>query len=168
MTVIYVCKMIISSGVFSIFLKSLIFWVHRGVKGQKTVQNDKTLCLLHSISQDPYIIWLLFMVQMCKVVICSFSRFSRGWIGKNGPKMSKISVCCTICFRNHISYDLHLWYTCMYKRIISPGIFFFFSKFWYLGLLGGGKMAKNGPKLEIFFVCLTPYLRNRTSYDCDF
>ena len=43
MTVIYLCKMIISSGIFSIFLKILIFWVHRGVKGQKTVQNDKKL-----------------------------------------------------------------------------------------------------------------------------
>ena len=69
MTVIYVCKMIISSGVFSIFLKILIFWVHRGVKGQKMVQNDKKFCLLHSISQEPYIIWLSFMVQMYKMII---------------------------------------------------------------------------------------------------
>ena len=67
-TVIYVCKMIISSGVFSIFLKILIFWVHREVKGQKTVQNDKNLCLLCSLSQEPDIIWLSFMVQMYKMI----------------------------------------------------------------------------------------------------
>ena len=69
MTVIYVCKLIISSSVFSIFLKTLIFWVHRGVKGQKMVQNDKKLCLSHTMSQEPYIIWLSFMVQMCKMII---------------------------------------------------------------------------------------------------
>ena len=69
MTTIYVCKMIISSGIFSIFLKIVIFWVHRGVKGQKTVQNDKTLCLSCSISQKLCIIWLSFVVQMCKMII---------------------------------------------------------------------------------------------------
>ena len=63
MTIIYVCKMIISLGVFSIFFsKLLILWVHRRVKGQKTVQNDKKLCLSCSISQEPCIIWLSFMV----------------------------------------------------------------------------------------------------------
>ena len=51
------------------FSNILIFWVHRGVKGQKMVQNDKKFCLLHSISQEPYIIWLSFMVQMCKMII---------------------------------------------------------------------------------------------------
>ena len=53
-----------------------------------------------------------------------FFSLSRGWKGKKKkwPKISKISVCCTLHFRNHISYDLHSWYKCMYKRIISPGI----------------------------------------------
>ena len=84
MTVIYVCKLIISSSVFSIFLKTLIFWVHRGVKGQKMVQNDKKLCLSHTMSQEPYIIWLSFMVQMCKMIM------SPGGEGaKNGPKCQK-------------------------------------------------------------------------------
>ena len=35
MTIIYVYKMIISSGVFSIFLKTWIFWVHMGGKRAK-------------------------------------------------------------------------------------------------------------------------------------
>ena len=43
MTVIYVCKMTISSVDFSRFLKILIFWVHGGLKGQKMVQNDKKI-----------------------------------------------------------------------------------------------------------------------------
>ena len=55
-----------------------------------------------------------------------FFRLLRGWKGTKLPKMAKISVCHTLYFRNHISYDLHLWYTCMYKMIISPGIFFIF------------------------------------------
>ena len=102
-----------------------------------------------------------------------FSRLSRGWKGNEWPKMLKISVCHTLYFRNHISYDLQLWCACIYKRIISPGIFFhflFFSKFWFSGSLGkwqvegvgvrkGQKMAHNDKKF-----CLTLYLRNHISY----
>ena len=75
------------------------------------------------------------------------------WKGKKWPKMTKISVYRTLYFRNHISYDLHLWYTFMCKRIISPGIFFIFFKIWF----SGGKKAKNGPKWQENSVCLTPY-----------
>ena len=46
------------------FFKILNFWVHREVKGQKTVQNDKKVCLLCSISQEPCIIWFSFMVHV--------------------------------------------------------------------------------------------------------
>ena len=48
------------------FCKILIFWV---VKGQKTVQNDKTFSLSHSISQEPHIIWFSFMAHICKMII---------------------------------------------------------------------------------------------------
>ena len=41
---------------FFLFFKILIFWVVRGVKGQKMAQNEKKLCLSCSISQEPYII----------------------------------------------------------------------------------------------------------------
>ena len=41
----------------------------RQVKGQKTNQNDKKFCLSCSISQEPYIIWLSFMVHLCKMTI---------------------------------------------------------------------------------------------------
>ena len=91
--------------------------------------------------------------------------------GQKNPKMSKKKFCGTLYFRNHISYDLHLWYTCMYKWIISPGIIFF--KILIFGIIrgvggGGCKRAKNGPKWQKKIVCLTPYLRNCTSYDCKF
>ena len=52
---VHMCKMIISPGLLH-FLKILIFWVVRGVKGQKLVQNDKKFCPSHSIHQEPYII----------------------------------------------------------------------------------------------------------------
>ena len=85
-----------------------------------------------------------------------FSRLSGGWKGKKWPKMTKISVCHTLYFRNHISYDLDLWYTCMYKRIISPGIFLFFLFFIFFKILvfgiirwgEGVKKAKNDPKWQ--------------------
>ena len=97
-----------------------------------------------------------------------FSRLSRCWKGRKWPKMTKISVCCTLYFRNHISHDLHLWYTCMYKRIVSPGIFLiFFFKILIFGIIrgdGGLLKGKKPPKMTKSFVCLTPYLRNCTSY----
>ena len=42
-----------------------------GVKGHKIAQNDKKFCPLHSISQEPYIIWLSFMVYICKIIMSS-------------------------------------------------------------------------------------------------
>ena len=65
---VQMCKMIISPVVFFNF-KILIFWVVRGLKGQKMAQNDKKFCLSHSVSQEPYIIWLWFLVHMCKMII---------------------------------------------------------------------------------------------------
>ena len=110
------------------FFKILTFWVvrgggGRGWKGKKWSKMSKTFCPSHSISQETYIIWLPCMVQMCKMIIFQviflilkfwFSGLSGGRKGKNWPKMTKISLCCTLHFRNHISYDVHLWYTCMY------------------------------------------------------
>ena len=98
-----------------------------------------------------------------------FSRLSGGWKSKKWPKMTKISFCCTLYLRSHRSYNLHLWYTCMYKRIKSPGIvfflsffFFFFQKFLFSGSFGrGGDLkGKNWPKMEKNSACLTPYLRS--------
>ena len=81
-----ICKMIVSSSVFFIFS---IFWFSglmgvcvcvcvcmwrwglggRWVKWQKMVHNDKKFGLWHSMSQEPDIIWLWFLVHMCKMMI---------------------------------------------------------------------------------------------------
>ena len=80
--VVCLCKMIISPVVFSIF-PNLIFQVLKGVKGKKTVQNDKKFCPSRSISQEPDIIWLSFMVYMCIMMISPafpfFSFFCKFW-----------------------------------------------------------------------------------------
>ena len=83
---------------FSVF-KFLIFWVVRGVKGQKMVQNDKTFCLSCSISQEPYIIWLLLMLHMCKMIISLAFFFI---FFKNGLEWQKIMFVAL-----HISGTIH-------------------------------------------------------------
>ena len=106
---------------FKNFFKVLIFWVVNGVKGQKMAQNEKKLCLLHPISQEPYIIWSSFVVCKCKMIISFFLNFFKtlnfqvlgGSKGKKWPKMTKNSVCRALYLRNHTSYDLHLWYSCV-------------------------------------------------------
>ena len=106
------------------FSKILIFWVYRGVKGQKMVQNGKKLCLLCSISQEWYIIWLSFMVQMCKIIIYPGVFFNvkilifHGWQGakraKNGPKWQKfLAVAPYISGTIHISYFIYCTHVCI-------------------------------------------------------
>ena len=88
---------------FFYFFKILISRTIRWVKGKKMVQITKndTSC---SISQEPYIIWLSFIVHMCKmmispVIFLNFSKFwfsglSGKWKGKKWPKMTV--MCCTL------------------------------------------------------------------------
>ena len=54
----------ISTGDFFHFFKILIFWVVRGIKRQKMVQNDKKLC------HTPYLRnhMIVIMVHMCKII----------------------------------------------------------------------------------------------------
>ena len=63
----HLCKMIISPGFFS-FFDIFTFQAVGGVKGQKMTQDDKKFCLLHFISQEPYIMWLSFMIHLCKMI----------------------------------------------------------------------------------------------------
>ena len=70
------CKMIISPGFFFHFFKILILRVVEGTKVQKITQNDKKFCLSHVISQEPFIIWSSFMVDMCKKIISPGAFFS--------------------------------------------------------------------------------------------
>ena len=83
--------------------------------------------------------------------------------------MMKISVCYTLCLIFIFIYDLHLWYTCMYKRIISPGIFFIFFKILIFRIIRMGEVKrKKWSKRTKKILCITLYIRNCTSYDCNF
>ena len=139
------------------------------------VWNDKKFCLLHSISQEPYIIWLSFMVHMCKMIISpglvfifskfSFFKLSGGYKDKNWSKMTKNSVCCTPYLRNCTSYDCHLWYT--FVKWSYPQVFFHFFKiliFWVHR--GWGEECKKQSRMTKKSVCHVPYLRNHISYNC--
>ena len=66
---VHICKIILSADVLFIFFKIYIFWVVREVNRPKMVQNDKKFCLSCFISQELYIIWLSFVVHMCKMMI---------------------------------------------------------------------------------------------------
>ena len=52
------------------FFKILVFWVVMGgvSKWQKMTQNNKRN-LSHSVSQEQYLIWLWFLIHMCKMMI---------------------------------------------------------------------------------------------------
>ena len=139
---VHLCKMIISSGFFFHFRKILIFWVVRGVKGQKKVQNEKTFCPSCSISYEPYIIWLSFMETMCEMYIFMFSKL---WISRSiagGIKGQKsVQNDKTLCLPHSISQEPYIiWLPFrlhMCKMIISTGIIFMFSKFWFSGSIAG-------------------------------
>ena len=123
---------------FLSFFQNFDFQVfrRREVEGQKMVQNDKKFFLSHFISQEPYIIGLLFMVQMCKMiypaiffVFQSFD-FPGCWWGIkkaiNGLKWQKIlSVAFHISGSIHhmiVIYVMHVW-----NNNISRTIFHFFE-----------------------------------------
>ena len=55
--------------VFFHFLKVLISQVFRGGGGGKRAKNGPKFSPSCSIAQEPYIIWLSFMVHMCKMII---------------------------------------------------------------------------------------------------
>ena len=132
--VVHKCKVMIFPGVFFNFFKILIFRVVSAIKGQKMARNDKKLCLLHSISQEPYMIWLVFVLHKCKMIIFLgfFSIFSKLWFfglfrtvkrAKNGSKWQKL--CHALYLRNHTSYDFHLWCTCVKEWHLQMHFSFF-------------------------------------------
>ena len=143
---VHIFKMVISPGVLFLLFKILIFWVIRGVKGQKMTQNDKKFCQAHLVSQEPYIIWLSFMVNMCEMIISpvGFFSFSKFWFfgvvrGVKCKKQSKMTK--MFCLLHSISQEpCIIWLSSMvhvWKMTISKGVFFMFSKFWFSWSIGG-------------------------------
>ena len=74
---VHLCKIKVSS-VFYVFFFFFIFSKFRfsrlfeRFKGQKMAQSDRKLCSSHSESQEPYVMWLWFLVVF-------FSFFSKFW-----------------------------------------------------------------------------------------
>ena len=101
------------SKIFKDFSRFSKFWVVRRVKGQKMAQNEKKIS--HSVSQEPYLIWLWFKVQFCKMMI-------------------------------------------------SPAVFFIFSKFWFLGFSGG--RTKNDHNYQ--FQSITLYISRTVDHSSRF
>ena len=112
------------------FYKILTFLVVTGVKEQKTAQNDIKFCLLHSISQEPCIKWLSFIVHIYKMIISSgiFVFFLIQNFDFLAPQVGKRAK------TQEPQEPYIIWLPFMrqmYKMIISPGGFFNFSKFWF-------------------------------------
>ena len=150
-------------GFFS-FFQNFAFPSCYGVKGQKMAQNDRNFCPLYSIFQEPYIIWWLFMVHMCEMIISPgvFFMFSKFWYSglflgggrgdsKKCPKMKKNPVGCAPYLRNH-TWSSFMLYLC--KVTVSLGIFSFFQNFDF-------------PGWKKKSIQCSQYLGNRKSYDHD-
>ena len=81
---------------FLLFFVIFIFQAVMGVKGQKMALDEKKVYLLHFISQETHIIWLLYMVHVCKMMISAgvffiVSNFDSlvCWAGGGGGKRAK-------------------------------------------------------------------------------
>ena len=144
--------MVISPGIFFIFFfLILVFWAVREVKGQKIAQNEKwQLHPLHVISNEQYhhdSISSWFLVHLCKMMISQgfFSSFSNFWFfelleGWKGKKktVQNDKVLYPSRFISQEPYIIWLSFMVrLSKMIISLDDFFIFSKFWFIGLLGG-------------------------------
>ena len=167
---VHICRVIISPGVFFIFSKFWFSWLLVGLKWQTMVENDKKLCLSHSISEEPYIIWLSFMVHMCKMVISPgvFFHFHKIFIfqivrGVKGQNLvqnnKKFSVTLQISGTIHhmnVIYGTHMW-----NNNISRYFFHFWKNFfpWVVRGLKGQKTAQNEKKLcQLRFISQEPYI----------
>ena len=136
----------------------------------------KEFCLLHFISQEPYIIGFWFKVHMCKRIIYPgfcyiFSNFLIFGVN-SGSKEQKMAwndsyVCRTPYLSKHTSCDvfcytgLKWWHLQMFFHFFKI-LVFWVVRGWGRGVTGQ-EMAQNHKKF-----CLTPYLGNCTSYDCVF
>ena len=121
------------------------------MEGQKMPQNDKKLCLSHSIYQEAYVIWLWFLMHKCKMMtypddffIISKFWFSGllGWVKgqKMGQNNKKFSLPHSVSQEPYLIWLWFLMHIC--KMMISPAFFFFFSKFLFSRFLGGIKGQK--------------------------
>ena len=151
---IHMCKTIISAGIFFIFSK---FWFCRslvGWKGKKMTQNDKKLSLSHSISQEPYFLWLIiYNAHLHNDIFRRFFHFFKILIlqivsGVKGQRMTQTDK--KFCPSPSVAQEpdiMRLTFIAhMCKIIISPSICFQFFRivifFWSPEVLKGKKWSK--------------------------
>ena len=75
---------------------------------------------------------------------------------------------CLLYSTSQEAYIIWFWFLIhMCKMMTLQDAFFIVLKFWFSWLLEGYE-GKKWPKMTKNSVCLTPYLRNCTSYNCGF
>ena len=126
------------------------------------VQNEKRFCLLNTVSQEPYIIWLSFVVDKRKMIICwgiffHFFKILILWFvrGIKGQKMTQNDK--NFCRLRLVSQEsLFIVHMPKRKYALTFSIFNCWGKYW-------GKRAKKWPKMTENCV-LHPCLRKHTPY----
>ena len=124
---------------------------------KKFVSQKKKLQL---ISQEPYIIWLSFMVHLCKMMISlagfffHFFKILILWVikggGVKGQKMVQNEK--KICLLRSISPESYIWFlfmVLMCKMLTSRSFFHFFKILIFLVVRGvkGQKIVQNDKKI---------------------
>ena len=102
-------------------------------------QNLNKFCPSCSISQEPYMIWLSFMVHLCKPIISPaaflFWQIASGVkgqkIAQNDKKFPLSHSVSQESYMIWLSFLVH-----MYKMMISSAVLFFFSFFQNFDFLG--------------------------------
>ena len=135
---VHLHQVMISPEVFFSFFQSFVFLGCYWVKRAKMAQNDKKSCLSHFISRELYMIWLSFMVHLCKRMISPgvfffsffFSKFLSFCVVRETKEQKivqndkKFCMGCLISQEPCIIWSSFIVHMC--KRIISPGFFLHF------------------------------------------
>ena len=150
---------------FSHFLKIFFGGLLKRYNGKKWHPSS-------TISQELYIIWSQFLVNLCKITIYAgafliFKKILISWAvrgvkSKKWPKMRNNSYNChTPYLRNRTSSE-HNFSTRMQNDDISRNFFLFFQKK-FLGELSPGEKRKILPKLKNNYIWYATYLRKGTT-----
>ena len=159
----------------------LVFWNfcvlgYYGVKGQKIAQNEKvtiTLFMYHNSGTVKHMIMIFGTLVLNDDISRQFIHFFESFIFGavrviKGQKIAQndknFCLSCLISQERYIIWSSFVVHNC--KMIITSGVFFIFSKVWFLGLLVGSK-GKRWSKMIKNSVFCTLYLSNHTWYDLD-
>ena len=119
---VHLCKMMISPGVFFIFVKFWFFGLLGGKKGKKWPKiKNKYIChmpyLRNSTAYDHAFCYTIVKWWYLQVVFSFFFFFILIFQAVREVKkiVQNYKIFCLLHahLRNHTSYDCHLWYTCV-------------------------------------------------------